>query len=50
MLLKTLDLPPSFGVREHPMPWLSEYELKQEVNFFEGRVRDYRTGGALVWD
>ncbi len=26
------------------MPWLSEYELKQEVNFFEGRVRDYRTG------
>lgn len=50
MLLKTLDLPASFGVREHPMPWLSEYELKQEVNFFEGRVRDYRTGGSLVWD
>lgn len=50
MLLKTLDLPPSFGVREHPMPWLSEYELKQEVNFFEGRVRDYRTGSVLVWD
>jgi len=49
-LLKSLNLKPLFNIKEHPMPWLSEYELKQEVNFFEGRVRDYRTGSALAWD
>jgi ribonucleoside-diphosphate reductase beta chain len=39
-----------FDIKEHPMPWLSEYEIKQEVNFFEARVRDYRVGGSLEWD
>ncbi|RKZ91061.1 MAG: ribonucleotide-diphosphate reductase subunit beta [Candidatus Parabeggiatoa sp. nov. 1] len=39
-----------FGVREHPMPWISEYELNHEVNFFEGRVREYQTGSQLTWD
>ncbi|WP_069471788.1 ribonucleotide-diphosphate reductase subunit beta [Candidatus Marithrix sp. Canyon 246] len=39
-----------FGTREHPMPWISEYELNHEVNFFEGRVREYQTGSQLSWD
>lgn len=39
-----------FDFQGHPMSWLSEYELKQEVNFFEGKVRDYRTGAQLEWD
>jgi len=47
---RMLDLKPLFNIREHPMPWLSEYEMNQEVNFFEGRVRDYRTGVSLEWD
>jgi ribonucleotide reductase beta subunit family protein with ferritin-like domain len=25
-------------------------DLKKEVNFFEGRVIEYQTGGALSWD
>jgi len=49
-LLKGIGLSPIFHIREHPMPWLSEYELRQEVNFFEGRVRDYRTGTSLTWE
>lgn len=48
-LLKSLNLKPLFGIKEHPMPWLAEFEMKQEVNFFEGRVRDYRVGSALDW-
>ena len=36
--------------KDTPLKWLSEaVELKQEVNFFEGRVGEYRRGG-LVWD
>ncbi len=49
-ICRSLDLPLLFNIKEHPMPWLSEYEMKQEVNFFEGRVRDYRTGVSLEWD
>jgi ribonucleoside-diphosphate reductase beta chain len=49
-ICKNLGLKPLFGVREHPMPWISEYELNQEVNFFEGRVREYQTGSQLTWD
>jgi ribonucleoside-diphosphate reductase beta chain len=45
-----LGLKPLFGIREHPMPWISEYELNHEVNFFEGRVREYQTGSQLRWD
>jgi ribonucleoside-diphosphate reductase beta chain len=25
-------------------------DLKKEKNFFETRVTDYQTGGALTWD
>ena len=45
-----LGLKPLFGIREHPMPWMSEYELNHEVNFFEGRVREYQTGTQLIWE
>ncbi|MDM8559686.1 ribonucleotide-diphosphate reductase subunit beta [Candidatus Parabeggiatoa sp. HSG14] len=49
-ICKNLGLKPLFGIREHPMPWISEYELNHEVNFFEGRVREYQTGSQLTWD
>jgi ribonucleoside-diphosphate reductase beta chain len=25
-------------------------DLKKETNFFEGRVTEYQSGGALSWD
>jgi ribonucleoside-diphosphate reductase beta chain len=32
-------------------PWMSEMmDLKKEKNFFESRVTEYQTGGALSWD
>ena len=35
----------------NPFPWMSEMiDLKKERNFFEVRVTDYQTGGALSWD
>ncbi len=38
------------GVR-NPFPWMSEImDLKKEKNFFETRVTEYQTGGALSWD
>ncbi len=47
---RNLGLKLLFPVKSHPLPWMSHYELKQEVNFFEGRVQDYRTGSSLDWD
>lgn len=36
---------------ETPFPWMSEMlDLKKERNFFETRVIEYQTGGALSWD
>lgn len=36
---------------ESPMPWLDEQaNLRKEKNFFETRVTEYQTGGALSWD
>lgn len=36
---------------KNPFPWMSEMiDLKKEKNFFETRVIDYQTGGALSWD
>ena len=38
------------GVK-NPFPWMSEImDPKKEKNFFETRVTDYQTGGALTWD
>lgn len=35
----------------NPFPWMSEMmDLKKETNFFERRVTEYQTGGALNWD
>jgi len=35
----------------NPFPWMSELiDLKKEKNFFETRVTEYQTGGALTWD
>ena len=40
-----------FKGEENPFPWMSEMiDLKKERNFFETRVIDYQTGGALGWD
>jgi ribonucleoside-diphosphate reductase beta chain len=36
---------------ENPFPWMSEMiDLKKERNFFETRVIEYQSGGALAWD
>ena len=35
----------------NPFPWMSEImDLRKEKNFFETRVIEYQTGGALSWD
>ena len=40
-----------FPNEENPFPWMSEMiDLKKERNFFETRVIEYQTGGALSWD
>ena len=34
-----------------PFPWMSEMtDLKKERNFFDTRVIEYQSGGALSWD
>jgi ribonucleoside-diphosphate reductase beta chain len=39
-----------FPNEENPFPWMSEMiDLKKERNFFETRVTEYQTGGALQW-
>lgn len=44
-----LNLPQFYG-SENPFPWMSEViDLKKEKNFFETRVTEYQTGGALEW-
>ncbi|WP_395664505.1 ribonucleotide-diphosphate reductase subunit beta [Methylocella sp.] len=46
-----LGLAPAFAPAENPFPWMSEtMDLKKEKNFFETRVIDYQSGGALAWD
>jgi ribonucleoside-diphosphate reductase beta chain len=36
---------------QNPFPWMSEMiDLKKERNFFETRVIEYQTGGALSWE
>ena len=35
---------------ENPFPWMSEMiDQRKEKNFFETRVTEYQTGGALKW-
>ncbi|HMQ94687.1 ribonucleotide-diphosphate reductase subunit beta [Amaricoccus sp.] len=46
-----LGLQPLFAPTENPFPWMSEtIDLRKEKNFFETRVTEYQTGGALSWD
>ena len=49
--LVQLGLPEEFTNSENPFPWMSEImDLRKEKNFFETRVIEYQTGGALNWD
>ncbi|MBU4520175.1 MAG: ribonucleotide-diphosphate reductase subunit beta [Gammaproteobacteria bacterium] len=46
-----IGLEPMFPNEENPFPWMSEMiDLKKERNFFETRVIEYQSGGALSWD
>jgi ribonucleoside-diphosphate reductase beta chain len=46
-----IGLPEQFPGATNPFPWMSEVmDLKKEKNFFETRVTEYQTGGALSWD
>jgi ribonucleoside-diphosphate reductase beta chain len=49
--LVQIGLPEEFPDAENPFPWMSEImDLRKEKNFFETRVIEYQTGGALTWD
>jgi ribonucleoside-diphosphate reductase beta chain len=49
--LSQLGLPEQFPGAQNPFPWMSEImDLRKEKNFFETRVIEYQTGGALSWD
>ena len=46
-----IGLEPLFAGAQNPFPWMSEMiDLKKERNFFETRVIEYQTGGALNWE
>ncbi len=46
-----IGLPEQYPGASNPFPWMSEVlDLKKEKNFFETRVTEYQTGGALSWD
>ena len=48
---KNLGLDAPFPGAENAVPWLDEQaNLRKEKNFFETRVTEYQTGGALKWD
>ncbi|HEX7027638.1 MAG TPA: ribonucleotide-diphosphate reductase subunit beta [Gammaproteobacteria bacterium] len=45
-----IGLPEQYPGAGNPFPWMSEVlDLKKEKNFFETRVTEYQTGGALTW-
>jgi ribonucleoside-diphosphate reductase beta chain len=45
-----IDLPEQWPGAINPFPWMSEVlDLKKEKNFFETRVTEYQSGGALQW-
>jgi ribonucleoside-diphosphate reductase beta chain len=46
-----IGLAEQYPSAQNPFPWMSEIlDLKKEKNFFETRVTEYQTGGALSWD
>jgi ribonucleoside-diphosphate reductase beta chain len=49
--LAQLGLSEAFPGAQNPFPWMSEImDLRKEKNFFETRVIEYQTGGALSWE
>ena len=49
--LVQIGLPEQFKGVKNPFPWMSEImDLRKEKNFFETRVIEYQTGGALSWE
>ncbi len=51
MRLGSVGLPQPFEDAYHAFPWMSEQmELRKEKNFFEVRVTEYQSGGALAFD
>ncbi len=47
--LSRIGLAPVYG-SQNPFPWMSEtIDMSKEKNFFETRVTEYKTGGALEW-
>ena len=49
--LVQIGLKEQFRGVDNPFPWMSEImDLRKEKNFFETRVIEYQTGGALNWD
>ena len=49
--LTQIGLEEAFPKASNPFPWMSEImDLRKEKNFFETRVIEYQTGGALSWD
>lgn len=49
--LAQIGLVEQFPGVKNPFPWMSEImDLKKEKNFFETRVTEYQTGGALSWE
>ena len=48
--LQQFGLPAQYNPPENPFPWMAEMlDIRKEKNFFETRVTDYQTGGALAW-
>ncbi|MCU7881038.1 MAG: ribonucleotide-diphosphate reductase subunit beta [Candidatus Thiodiazotropha sp. (ex Lucinoma aequizonata)] len=48
---RQLGIDEPFPGAEATLPWLDEQaNLRKEKNFFETRVTEYQTGGALKWD
>ena len=48
---RSLELEEPFPGAEATLTWLDEQaNLRKEKNFFETRVTEYQTGGALSWD
>lgn len=49
--LAQIGLPQEYPGVTNPFPWMSEImDLNKEKNFFETRVTEYQTGGALSWE
>ena len=45
-----IGIAPQYEGASNPFTWMSELlDLKKEKNFFETRVTEYQTGGALQW-